>query len=50
MLKVENRLAHIAAKPHVIPWFSGGGFFGGGFGCTTDLTFPIGLALTSSRL
>ena len=43
-------LTHIAAKSHVTPWFSGGGFFGGGFGCTTDLTFPIGSALTSSRL
>ena len=47
---IKANLTHIAAKSHVTPWFSGGGFFGGGFGCTTDLTFPIGSALTSSRL
>ena len=46
----RNAITLIEAKSYITPWFSGGGFFGGAFGCTMDFTFPIGLGLTSSRL
>ncbi len=46
----NGMLTRIAAKSYITPWFSGGGFFGGAFGCTMDFTFPIGLGLISSRL
>ena len=48
--RIGDFLTHIAAKGYVSPWFSGGGFFGGAFGCTCDFTFPIVLGQISSKL
>lgn len=43
-------LTHIAVDADITPCQSGGRFLEGGFGCTTDLTFPTGFGQMPSRL
>ena len=37
-LNLSRLVTRIADEVYVTYWFSGGGFFGGAFGCTMDFT------------